>query len=113
MTSSRTSASGWATHWADLGRCRHVHPDALFVQGSAQNDAARICDSCPVITECCADALDNRIEYGVWGGMTERQRRAVLRRFPHVRSWSHFFKEGGSLPGVPRGDTADRAGHVQ
>jgi hypothetical protein len=41
----------------------------------------------PVRTECLADALDNRIEFGVWGGMTERERRALLRRRAHVTSW--------------------------
>jgi WhiB family redox-sensing transcriptional regulator len=40
-----------------------------------------------VRTECLADALDNRVEFGVWGGMTERERRALLRRRPTVTSW--------------------------
>jgi WhiB family redox-sensing transcriptional regulator len=40
-----------------------------------------------VRTECLADALDNRVEFGVWGGLTERERRALLRRRPNVRSW--------------------------
>jgi WhiB family redox-sensing transcriptional regulator len=40
-----------------------------------------------VRTECLADALDNRIEFGIWGGMTERERRALLRRRPYVISW--------------------------
>lgn len=42
---------------------------------------------CPVRAECLAEALDNRIDFGVWGGMTERERRALLRRRPEVRSW--------------------------
>jgi WhiB family redox-sensing transcriptional regulator len=42
---------------------------------------------CPVRTECLADALDHRVEFGVWGGMTERERRALLRRRPDVMSW--------------------------
>jgi WhiB family redox-sensing transcriptional regulator len=41
--------------------------------------------------ECAADALDNQIEYGVWGGMTERQRRALLKQHPEVVSWANFF----------------------
>jgi WhiB family redox-sensing transcriptional regulator len=41
--------------------------------------------------ECGADALDNKVEFGVWGGMTERQRRALLRQHPEVVSWSDFF----------------------
>jgi WhiB family redox-sensing transcriptional regulator len=42
---------------------------------------------CPVRTECLADALDNRVEFGVWGGMTEWERRALLQRRPNVTSW--------------------------
>jgi WhiB family redox-sensing transcriptional regulator len=73
--------------WASRGACRSTDPDALFVQGAAQNRAKAVCLGCPVRTECLADALDNRIEFGVWGGMTERERRALLRRRPEVKSW--------------------------
>jgi len=44
-----------------------------------------------VILECGADVLDNRVEFGVWGGMTERQRRALLKQHPEVESWWDFF----------------------
>ncbi|WP_018655393.1 WhiB family transcriptional regulator [Actinomadura flavalba] len=73
--------------------CRNADPDALFVQGAAQNRAKTICRACPVRTECLADALDNRIEFGVWGGMTERERRALLRRRPDVDSWADLLEE--------------------
>ena len=43
-------------------------------------------------TECLADALDNKIEFGVWGGMTERERRALLRRKPGVTSWRELLE---------------------
>ena len=56
-----------------------------------QRKAAVICRHCPVILECGADALDNRVEFGVWGGMTERQRRALLKQHPEVVSWAEFF----------------------
>src|SRR5256714_15687166 len=68
--------------WPSMAACRYGDPDALFVQGAEQNVAKRICRSCPVRYECLADALDNRIEFGVWGGMTERERRAPLRPPP-------------------------------
>jgi WhiB family redox-sensing transcriptional regulator len=45
-----------------------------------------------VRTECLADALDYRIEFGVWGGMTERERRALLRRRPDVISWRELLE---------------------
>jgi WhiB family redox-sensing transcriptional regulator len=73
--------------WASRAACRSTDPDLLFVQGAAQNRAKLVCMGCPVRTECLADALDNRVEFGVWGGMTERERRALLRRRPDVVSW--------------------------
>ena len=45
-----------------------------------------------VRTECLADALDNQVEFGVWGGMTERERRALLRRRPNVTSWRRLLQ---------------------
>jgi WhiB family redox-sensing transcriptional regulator len=78
-----TATSEWTVNAA----CRTSDPDALFVQGAAQNRAKMICAGCEVRTECLADALDNRVEFGVWGGMTERERRALLRRRPQVTSW--------------------------
>jgi WhiB family redox-sensing transcriptional regulator len=75
------------TDWAAQAACRTTDPDSLFVQGAAQNRAKAICVGCVVRTECLADALDNRVEFGVWGGMTERERRALLRRRPNVTSW--------------------------
>jgi len=77
------------TDWAAQAACRSTDPDSLFVQGAAQNRAKAICVGCVVRTECLADALDNRVEFGVWGGMTERERRALLRRRPNVTSWRH------------------------
>src|SRR4051794_41919079 len=75
---------GMIADWASRAACRASDPDALFVQGAAQNRAKSVCLGCPVRTECLADALDNRVEFGVWGGMTERERRAPLLRRPHV-----------------------------
>ncbi|MCX3058806.1 WhiB family transcriptional regulator [Streptomyces beihaiensis] len=84
--STRTTVSG-GTAWAERGACRSLDPDALFVEGAAQQDAKGVCRPCPVRTECLAYALDSRIEKGIWGGMTERERRALLRRRPTVTSW--------------------------
>ena len=96
---------GLITDWPTMAACRNGDPDALFVQGAEQNVAKRICRGCPVRYECLADALDNRIEFGVWGGMTERERRALLRRRPDVTSWrdllenarNHYERTGDEL----------------
>ena len=79
------------TAWVSKARCRATDTDELFVRGAAQRKAAMICRHCPVILECGADALDNQVEFGVWGGMTERQRRALLKQHPEVVSWADFF----------------------
>jgi WhiB family redox-sensing transcriptional regulator len=84
--------SDWPAEWAAGAACRTSDPDALFVQGAAQNRAKLVCMGCPVRTECLADALDNRVEFGVWGGMTERERRALLRRRPDVLSWRAWLE---------------------
>ncbi|MER7805346.1 WhiB family transcriptional regulator [Streptomyces parvulus] len=77
--------------WSAQGRCRTEHPDALFVQGAEQNRAKALCTGCPVRTDCLALALDERIEHGIWGGMTERERRALLKRRPTVTSWGNLL----------------------
>ncbi len=82
----------WNEQWAESASCRSGRPDELFVRGAAQNRAKVVCGQCPVRTECLAEALDNNIEWGVWGGMTERERRALLRRRPNVRSWRRLLE---------------------
>jgi len=92
MSKGGRAQMGMIADWPSMAACRNGDPDALFVQGAEQNVAKRICRSCPVRYECLADALDNRIEFGVWGGMTERERRALLRRHPQVPSWRKMFE---------------------
>jgi len=82
--------------WTAAAACNNADPDELFVTGAAQNRAKAVCLSCPVRAECLADALDNRVEFGVWGGMTERERRAVLKRRPDVTSWKQLFADAKS-----------------
>jgi len=91
LTQSIISAAEARIAWVSNARCRSTDPDELFVRGAAQKKAAVICRRCPVMAECAAEALDNRMEFGVWGGMTERQRRALLKQHPEVDSWAEFF----------------------
>jgi len=90
----------WADDWASRGSCRTSDPDELFVQGAAQNRAKAVCMGCPVRTECLADALDNRVEFGVWGGMTERERRALLKRRSDVTSWRALLMQARAEHGA-------------
>lgn len=96
----------WVEEWPSQGACRGEDPDALFVQGAAQQQAKQVCLSCPVRSECLAHALDTRTEFGVWGGLTERERRQLLRERPDVTSWRAVLErakvdhEGGARPGA-------------
>lgn len=78
--------------WSVRAVCRSTDPEDLFVEGAAQNRAKAVCTGCPVRTECLAYALDHRIDHGVWGGMTDRERRALLRRRPTVTSWRRLLE---------------------
>ncbi|MFE4925161.1 WhiB family transcriptional regulator [Streptomyces sp. NPDC056661] len=83
---------GTTAYWIDQAACRSGDPEELFDAAAGQNRAKALCTGCPVRTECLVEALDNRIEFGVWGGMTERERRALLRRHPDVTSWRQMLE---------------------
>ncbi|HVV29493.1 MAG TPA: WhiB family transcriptional regulator [Mycobacteriales bacterium] len=79
--------------WTARAACLKLDPDELFVRGAEQNRVKVHCRTCVVRMECLADALDSRVEFGVWGGMTERERRALLRRRPDVVSWRKLLEQ--------------------
>jgi WhiB family redox-sensing transcriptional regulator len=81
----------WVEDWSMQAGCRTTQPDTLFVKGAEQNKAKQVCATCLVRSECLAEALENRIEWGVWGGMTERERRALLRNNPGA-SWGEVLR---------------------
>jgi len=85
----------WNETWACAAPCASA-PDALFVRGAEQHQAKAVCATCPVRAECLAEALDNKIEWGVWGGLTERERRALLQRRPNVTSWRRLIERAKS-----------------
>ncbi|MGW0858579.1 WhiB family transcriptional regulator [Streptomyces sp. NPDC002690] len=97
--------------WAERGPCR-AQPERMFAEGAAQKEAKAVCAGCPVRLDCLAHALDHREEYSVWGAMTERERRALLRRRPDVRSWAQLFaralghQDGSLLDVVEPGRTS-------
>ena len=102
-------------NWRAAARCRTADAEGLFVTGARQREVRGFCRTCPVRTECLAHALDERIEFGVWGGMTERERRALLRSRPEVTSWAELLSaarraHAGGAGGCPVSLGARRAG---
>ncbi len=69
------------TAWMAEGNCR-LYPPAVFFpsDGVGVDRARKICRDCPVSSRCLEYALDERIEHGVWGGCSERERRRILKR---------------------------------
>ncbi len=69
------------TAWMAQGNCRNYPPATFFPSDGVGVDRARaICKGCPVTDKCLEYALEERIEHGVWGGCSERERRRILKR---------------------------------
>jgi WhiB family redox-sensing transcriptional regulator len=90
MTTTRL-ATTLAADWRDYATCREVDPELFFPVGNGivmerQTQAAkRICARCPVRGQCLEWALDTAQYSGVWGGLSEAERRRVGRtRFSHI-----------------------------
>lgn len=65
-------------NWRDNAACANTDPDAFFPQKSRSgNDAKRVCATCPVREQCLQWALENNMRFGIWGGMTDNERRRI------------------------------------
>ena len=66
--------------WMSSGKCRELPPDLFFPSDGVGVEVARaICADCPVRQPCLEYALVHRIDHGVWGGASERERRRIAR----------------------------------
>ncbi len=75
------------TNWMADGNCRDESPSLFFPSdGVGVEVARRICATCPVKSPCLEYALRNRIDHGVWGGASERERRRIARRRRSARA---------------------------
>jgi len=64
-------------HWMDLAACRETDPDAYFPdKGGSSRQAKAVCMRCEVRLQCLEWAMDNDEKFGIWGGLSDRQRRA-------------------------------------
>jgi WhiB family redox-sensing transcriptional regulator len=71
--------------WHRQATCLTVDPELFFPNGTTGANARQIrhakqiCVSCPVRTACLEFALESRQDYGIWGGLTEEERRSLRR----------------------------------
>jgi WhiB family transcriptional regulator, redox-sensing transcriptional regulator len=74
------------------GKCKDMDPAIFFPSdGLGVQAAQRICADCPVKAMCLEYALAHRVDHGVWGGASERERRRILRqrRLSRLQAASH------------------------
>ena len=80
MTVTVLPVPGPDPEWWSRGRCAEVDPELYFPEKGASARAAKlVCRGCEVRAECLEHALAHGEEFGVWGGLSERQRRALKR----------------------------------
>ncbi|MHB1504145.1 MAG: WhiB family transcriptional regulator [Acidimicrobiales bacterium] len=78
------------TEWMSKGKCKDMDPAVFFPNdGVGVQVAQRICADCPVKAPCLEYALTNRVDHGVWGGTSERERRRLLRKRRAVRTQAY------------------------
>lgn len=76
----RRPARERAGPWIEFAACRDVDPTVFFVdRGESVAEARAICNACPVRLNCLDHALTNSERHGIWGGLTEAERRKVKR----------------------------------
>jgi WhiB family redox-sensing transcriptional regulator len=70
-----------ALAWQSDALCAQTDPEAFFPEkGGSTRDAKKICTSCEVRAQCLEYALQNDERFGIWGGLSERERRKLRRR---------------------------------
>ena len=72
----------FAARWRERAACRGANLDLFFPgRGEPAEPARQVCAECPVRQWCLEFAISNRIAYGIWGGLTGRERRALQSRW--------------------------------
>lgn len=67
--------------WQDAANCLGVDPDLFFPErGASTREAKEVCKGCVVRGECLEYALANGEKFGIWGGLSERERRRLRRQ---------------------------------
>jgi WhiB family redox-sensing transcriptional regulator len=67
--------------WQERALCSQTDPEAFFPEkGGSTREAKRICVGCEVRDECLEYALEHDERFGIWGGLSERERRRLKRR---------------------------------
>lgn len=67
--------------WQADALCAQTDPEAFFPEkGGSTRDAKRVCNECPVREACLDYAMENDERFGIWGGLSERERRRLRKQ---------------------------------
>jgi WhiB family redox-sensing transcriptional regulator len=67
--------------WQERALCAQTDPEAFFPEkGGSTREAKRVCGGCEVRSECLGYALEHDERFGIWGGLSERERRRLKRQ---------------------------------
>ncbi len=67
--------------WQDRALCAQTDPEAFFPEkGGSTREAKKVCLTCEVRNDCLESALSNDERFGIWGGLSERERRKLKKR---------------------------------
>ena len=87
--------------WKKKGRCVGVDQDLFFPERGASTRLAKaVCRRCDVQEECLEYAVNNGEKFGIWGGLSERERRAIRKKRGIVLKKKPYYSTGrktGSL----------------
>lgn len=84
---TNAAALAWDTEWQGA-RCRGIDPNIFFTPDGKVSSlqkakliyrAKQICKDCPLRQRCLSLSIDNHEEFGVWGGMSEKDRRSLMK----------------------------------
>ena len=75
-----TTLQGEVPDWQSRANCMGVDPDLFFPErGASTREAKEVCRGCVVQDDCLEYALENGEKFGIWGGLSERERRRIRR----------------------------------
>ena len=87
--------------WWEEGNCLGMDPNLFYPErGKSTKEPKEICSNCPVQLHCALESLENNEKHGIWGGLSERERRRIRRQRKDQRKHSDAEKFLATLEAV-------------
>lgn len=81
ITADESDDESTELSWQERSLCAQTDPEAFFPEkGGSTREAKKVCTGCEVRKECLEYALEHDERFGIWGGLSERERRKLKKR---------------------------------